>query len=196
MPVFLDYNRTIIGYHGTSRQKAEQIVRTQQFTPSRNKHDWLGHGVYFWEYAPKQALWWARKRHNADAAVVASMIRLGNCLDLLDPDNARALRSFHKELADTLAKEQKELPRNRNTMKYRDCFVLEAYYAKLKDSGTEIVDASRGVYVPTPGASESGDGGYRLWERSWLTLDSHIQICIRPDSLKACILGTWPVQPT
>lgn len=45
MAGFLDYNRTIIGYHGTSKAKAEQIIRTQRPTPSRNKHDWLGHGV-------------------------------------------------------------------------------------------------------------------------------------------------------
>ncbi len=179
-----------MGYHGTSRAKAEAIVRTQAFSPSRNRFDWLGHGVYFWEYAPKQALWWAQQRYKDDAAVVASMIRLGNCLDLLDPDNAKSLLRFHDDLESTAANEGRALPRNSNVRKYRDCYVLEAFYAEA----TPSLDCSRGVYVPTPGAAGESGGGYRLWERSWLTLDSHIQICVRPESVASCILGTWPVK--
>jgi hypothetical protein len=186
---FFDYNRTIVGYHGTSAGKAEQIVRTQRFSPSRNSHDWLGHGVYFWEHAPKQALWWARRRYGPDAAVVASMIRLANCLDLLDPENAIGLRAFHNELDATARADGKSLPSNHNTKKYRDCFVLEAYYAHSERTGDRI-DTGRGVYVPTPGQTSIGGGGVRLWDRSWLTLDAHIQICVRS---AACILGTWPV---
>lgn len=190
---FLDYNRTIVGYHGTSRSKAEDIVRRQRFTPSENKHDWLGNGVYFWEHAPRQALWWAQRRFEKEAAVVGSMIRLGNCLDLLDPENARQLRAFHDELKSALEIEGKTLPNNRNTKKFRDCFVLEAYYKNVEENNAERLDSARGVYVPTPGAAQEEQGGFRLWERSWLTFDAHIQICIRPDAASQCILGTWPL---
>lgn len=185
---FVDYHRTIVGYHGTSRKKAEAIIRNQSYQPSKNNHDWLGHGVYFWEYAPKQALWWAKKRYGADAAVVASMIRLGNCLDLLDPENAKALRKFHDDLESTLAREGNPMPENHNSRKYRDCFVLEAYYAEQAE-----VDTARGVYVPTSKSASESRGGLRLWPKSWLTLDSHIQICVRPGFATSGILGTWPV---
>ena len=186
MPEFLDYNRTIVGYHGTSKTRAEQIVRNQSFNASRNKHDWLGHGMYFWEHAPKQAWWWATRKFGTDAAVVASMIRLGNCLDMLDPDNARLLKQFHDLMEVPL-----RLSANWNTKKYRDCAVFEAYFTAIEDRSEPRIDTSRGVYVPTPGGSGVEGGGYRLWKGSWLTFDAHIQVSVRSPS---CILGTWPVR--
>lgn len=192
MSTFLDYNRTIVGYHGTSAAKAELIVRTQTFRPSLNQADWLGHGVYFWEHAPKQALAWAERRYPGQGAVVASMIRLGNCLDLLDPDNAMLLRSFHDRLSQTLAERGESLPQNQNANKYRDAAVFQSYYAHVAEQGTPL-DSARAVYVPTPGTSGLDGGGTRLWTRSWLTLDAHIQIVIRPEATNRCILGTWPV---
>lgn len=195
MPQFIDYNRTIVGYHGTSKDKAQRIVRTQAFAASRNDHDWLGHGIYFWEYAPKQALRWAQRKYKSDAAVVASMLRLGNCLDLLDPENASELKKFHDELERALREKTQTLRENANAKKYRDCAVLESYYQHALTNLSESLDSSRGVYVPTAGGSEVDGGGYRLWKRSWLTLDAHIQICVRPEAQKTCILGTWPVDP-
>lgn len=187
--MFLDYHRTIVGYHGTSATQAESIVRAQRFRASRNNHDWLGHGVYFWEYAPKQALWWAKRKHGTDAAVVGAMIRLGNCLDLLDPEVALQLKRFHDELETARQLAGSPLPSNHNTKKYRDCAVLESFYAAVGDTEPEI-QTSRGVYVPTPGSAGIDGGGGRLWERSWLTLDAHIQVCVRDTT---CIIGVWPV---
>jgi hypothetical protein len=191
--MFADYHRIIVGYHGTSRTVADRIVREQRFVPSKNKHDWLGHGVYFWEYAPKQAWWWAQRRYGVDAAVVASMLRLGNCLDLLDPENSAQLKKFHDELEKDAIASGRSMPKNHNTKKYRDCAVLEAYYQRATDAGAAAVQTARGVYVPTPGAAAEAGGGFRLWERSWLTFDAHIQICVREDAIAACIVGTWPV---
>lgn len=194
MPAYSDYNRTIVGFHGTSKTRAEEIVRLQRFRPSKNNHDWLGHGVYFWEHAPKQALWWAQLRYGKEnAAVVGSMIRLGNCLDLLDPDNAKQLRVFHDELETAAHQAGRELPRNQNAKKYRDCAVLQAYYDEVAAQGEPPIQSARGVYVPTPGSSKEEGGGTRLWERSWLTLEAHIQVCVRPEAAKECILGTWPL---
>ena len=86
--IYGDYNRTIVGFHGTSRAKSLLLVqRKADFEASHNRDDWLGHGIYFWEHAPRQAYAWAQQRWGDDAAVVASMIRLGNCFDLLDPPN-------------------------------------------------------------------------------------------------------------
>ncbi len=158
MPEFLDYNRTIVGYHRTSKTRAEQIVRNQSFNPSKDRDDWLGHGMYFWEHAPTQAWWWAKRKHKADAAVVASMIRLGNCLDMLDPENGKLLREFHNALVNPGV----DLPANYNTRKYRDCAVFEAYYKSVAERQEPAVEIARGVYVPTPGASGQKGGGYRL----------------------------------
>lgn len=92
MPRYADYHRTVIGYHGTKHSTAPRIVQgLQGFDPSENDDDdWLGHGVYFREYAPQQAWLWAEQRKRSkgwdeEVAVVAPMLRLGYCFDLLDP---------------------------------------------------------------------------------------------------------------
>jgi hypothetical protein len=105
MARFDDYHRTVVGYHGTGLTAALRIVnRIEDFRWSERDYDWLGRGIYFWEYAPKQALTFAkvrqhqyRKKKNKTAydqrrateplAVVACMIRLGFCLDLTEPEN-------------------------------------------------------------------------------------------------------------
>src|SRR4051794_26746785 len=70
------FARTIIGYHGCTRAFAEDVLlgRTpiDQWQPSQNVWDWLGHGIYFWEHSPGRALRWAQE-HYADAAVLGAM---------------------------------------------------------------------------------------------------------------------------
>jgi len=90
---FYDYHRTVIAFHGTTAETADRLVRGDEFEASDNDDDWFGTGVYFWEHAPKQAWWWARKFKNYDQpAVVGAIIRLGNCFDLLDPGNVLVLQ--------------------------------------------------------------------------------------------------------
>src|SRR3954469_25733504 len=104
---FDDYHRTIVGYHGTRLSVALDIVnRRRGFSHSRNRDDWLGHGIYFWEYAPSQARWWAERRQkrrgwNEPIAILGSMIRLGFCFDLLDPYNVTYLTEVYQEYRET-----------------------------------------------------------------------------------------------
>src|SRR5260221_731263 len=53
---------TVVGYHGCSRGVAEKIISAQHFLPSTMTYDWLGEGIYFWEYAPYRALEWAQEK--------------------------------------------------------------------------------------------------------------------------------------
>lgn len=39
----------ILGYHGCDSEDASKLIDGNQFKPSQNDYDWLGHGVYFWE---------------------------------------------------------------------------------------------------------------------------------------------------
>jgi hypothetical protein len=52
---YLDYHRTVVGYHGTSAKIADALVEGAPFRESVSVNEWLGSGVYFWEYASKQA---------------------------------------------------------------------------------------------------------------------------------------------
>jgi hypothetical protein len=97
-----DYDRTVVAFHGTSAATATKLVAGAAFGQSENDDDWLGHGVYFWEYAPQQAWWWAERRYGGNAAVVGALVRLGDCIDLFDPSNAKLLRVAHDELAATM----------------------------------------------------------------------------------------------
>lgn len=182
---YFDYHRTIIGFHGTTVEIADSLVAGGPFRPSSNTDDWLGGGVYFWEYAPKQAWWWARtfKRH-AEPAVVGAMIRLGNCFDLLDPGNVRTLRVVHDDMIEDWRARGIEIPRNGNQHKNLDCAVFNDLY-HLSDHGGWPIDTTRAVYVPT-------EAGKRVWTRSWIYEEAHIQICVRNPRN---ILAVWHVGP-
>ena len=108
-----DYNRTIVAFHGTTEAVADHLVDGGPFTPSGNTDDWLGRGVYFWEYAPKQAWWWAKTfKKKSKPAVVGAMIRLGNCFDLLDPDNVQLLKRLYSGMLSKWKAEGNEGPSN------------------------------------------------------------------------------------
>jgi hypothetical protein len=178
---FHDYHRTVIAYHGTTADVAEQLVNGEPFRASNNDDDWFGTGVYFWEYAPKQAWWWAstfkRKQH---PAVVGSIIRLGQCLDLLDPVNVATLKTFHDDTVNKWNVANMEIPKNGNQHKKLDCAIFNLFY----DQSTPVIETARAVYVPTQSAK-------RAWARSWIYEESHIQICVRRPKN---ILAVWRVR--
>ncbi len=190
---FDDYHRTIVGYHGTRLSVALDIVnRRRPFKFSRNRDDWLGHGIYFWEYAPQQAFWWVERRKrrqkwNEPIAILGSMIRLGFCFDLLDPYNIRYLKEIYREYRATETAAGRTIPENANHYKYLDCAVFQYAYAVIEASEERLsVDSARAVYVPT------GDEK-RIGTRSWISHGAHIQVCVRNP---VCILGTWLHHPT
>ena len=189
MPTFADYHRTVVGYHGTRQSTALRIVQgLEDYRRSENPDDWLGHGIYFWEYAPKQAWAWAEQRRRSqkwdeEVAVLASMIRLGNCFDLLEPDHIDTLSTNYEEY---LLFEQRNGDRpkaNRNKSKYLDCAVFQFAYSTFEEV-KDPIDTCRSVFVPS---------NKRIWPRSGVHRDAHIQLCVRSS---ACILGTWLVKPT
>lgn len=190
MPIFSDYNRTVVGYHGTMLQTALDIVQCKSpLTPTQRNDAWLGTGVYFWEHGPQQAWQWAYNRARStgadtkNIAVVASMIRLGNCLDLLDPQNARILCKFKDHMTQFAKAQGQTMPRNARSRKYLDNAVIGYACHTLEEEGVTL-DTLRAVYVPSKLK--------RLWKSSWMCHDTHIQLCVRNVS---CILGSWLVNP-
>lgn len=179
---FHDYHRTIIGYHGTNAAAAERLVNGEPFEPSNNDDDWFGTGIYFWEYAPKQAWWWSGEFKQYDQpAVVGAVIRLGHCFDLLDPVNVEQLQEFHNEAIATWRKSGVEVPRNGNQHKKLDCAIFNLLYDTQENPR---IETARSVYVPTGSAK-------RAWQRSWIYEQAHIQICVRKPQN---ILAVWRVR--
>jgi hypothetical protein len=185
--IAFDYDRTVVAFHGTRRSTAEKLVAGAAFGQSENDDDWLGHGIYFWEYAPQQAWWWAERRYGkSDAAVVGALVRLGRCVDLLDPSNAELLVHAHRDLDLALKSVGQKLKNNANTHKYRDCAVFNYLFAILKQADLEV-ESSRAVFVPL----EAGRGLPRLWARSGVFRGAHIQLSVREPNN---ILAVWPVR--
>ena len=178
---FDDYHRTVVGYHGTGLSTALRIVnQVEGFRWSRRNFDWLGHGVYFWEHAPRQARDWAELRRqqvkrkrgatadeirkaNEPIAVVASMIRLGFCFDLLEPENVEFLLSIFEDYRQSKELAEEPLPENNRKYRKLDCAVFEYAYKVISAAPEHpSVDTSRGVYVPA-------GGDRRVWAGSWVS---------------------------
>ena len=72
------HERTVIGYHGCDATVAERLLAGEPFAPSDNNFDWLGRGVYFWEYGYQRAQDWAMqwpRLRGLPFAVVGALIQ-------------------------------------------------------------------------------------------------------------------------
>ncbi|HEV7299734.1 MAG TPA: hypothetical protein VGN72_10245 [Tepidisphaeraceae bacterium] len=177
------YDRLAIGFHGTRRKTVESLLRGRVFDPSENTDDWLGHGIYFWEHAPQQAWWWAERRYGKEAAVVGAVLRLGQCIDLLDPKNAELLELQYQKVAADFKASGLRLPQNANNHKYLDCLVFNQLFVDLASAGFDV-ETVRAVFVPT-GPRQ------RVWSRSGIFHGAHIQLCVRESKN---IIGVWSVR--
>ncbi len=181
---FNAYDRVVIGYHGTDEASAERLVHGEEFVASDRDNEWFGRGVYFWEHAPRQAWWWSKSVRKAKKpAVVGALIRLGNCLDLLDSENIRTLKIYKKALELNYSELGLPMPVNHRENKKLDCAVFNHLYGE-SDPSSSPIDSARAVYVPTKSKK-------RIWKASWIYDDAHIQICVRnPRNL----LAVWHVR--
>jgi hypothetical protein len=179
------YDRTVIAYHGCDAVVAERLLRGEPFRRSENDYDWLGAGVYFWEYGADRALRFAedqqRRGRVADPAVVGAVLQLGRCFDLLDTRFTLELARAY-ELARIRWTEEGPLPVNRGAtpdLKLRrlDCWVLNTYldsFAEPRDG----FDTVRCGFIE----------GDRAFPGSGIFQETHIQIAVRNS---ACIIGAF-----
>jgi hypothetical protein len=185
--VVLFYDRTLLGYHGCDQATADQLLSGVAFLPSTNQYDWLGKGVYFWEYGVHRALRFAkeallRKGISTPPAVVGAVLQLGKCFDLLDTRFTQDLaqgfvryKRFMRTRGALLPKNRGKLPDKK--LRLLDCSVLNWYLAEL-DSGGLRYDTVRGSFL---------EGG-PAFSGSKISKEAHIQIAVRNP---ACILGVF-----
>jgi hypothetical protein len=180
----------VIGFHGCDREIRDKLLQDpDQIKKSEKPYDWLGHGMYFWEYNETRALEWAeeyvRQKRNKEAAVIGD---LGNCCDLLDSKYIEVVAAYYtlmKLSNDTLGK---PMPQNTDVKgdKHKDklkreldCAVIEFMNERiftiqqkfLKEGHTNIklFDSVRGAFM---------EGG-EAFPGSGIQRKNHIQICIR-----------------
>ncbi len=182
----MKYDRTVIAYHGCDTATAEEILAGGTFKKSQNNYDWLGEGIYFWEFGADRAVQFAEFQKGMGKvktpAVVGAILQLGECFDLMDTrftrDLAKAYAAFKKVKA--LAKEP--LPKNKGKtpdkkLRHRDCAVLNFYLTALAEEGLRY-DTVRCAFV---------EGG-PAFPGSGIRSESHIQIAVRNP---ACVVGVF-----
>jgi hypothetical protein len=185
-----DYHRLIVGYHGCDRSVVEQVLlQGESLRPSDNLFDWLGKGVYFWEYAPQRALEFAREQQQRGKvetpAVLGVYLHLGRCFDLNDTYNTAQLSEAFVRWEAALSSQNLDLPENRKVgrnsedllLRFRDCALLNWYMDLLDASASDCYyQTVRGVFV---------EGGL-AYPGAAIHTKTHTQIAVRDLS---CILG-------
>ena len=178
------YDRTVIAYHGCDAVVAERLLRGEPFHRSENDYDWLGAGVYFWEYGADRALRFARDQQRrgrvTEPAVVGALVQLGNCFDLMDTRFTAELALAYEQLH--AARAGAPLPINAGAtpdhkLRRLDCWILNTYFASRRHSGDGF-DTVRCGFTEGP----------RAFPGSGIFQESHIQIAVRNP---ACILGVF-----
>lgn len=180
------YPNIVFGYHGCDRKVGEAIVAgKEKLTISKNKYDWLGSGIYFWENAPSRALDWAKQcAHNPHLSrgivnepfVVGAIIDLGLCLNLMDFSYVEVLKKAYSNLKQTFDLIDKPLPKNEGNMHGLDCAVINTAVALNLEDGNKDFDTVRGAYIE----------GSPVYPQAQLYDKTHIQISVRNP---ACIIG-------
>ncbi len=175
----------VIGFHGCDKVVADKLICGDlQMKPSRNEYDWLGNGMYFWEYNEARAYEFASQYAEGhgikEPAVVGAVLDLGHCLDLMDSYGLQLLQDAYKAFAETASKSSRTLPENRlgqdKVLRYLDCAVIEYLHASRSEAGISKFDSVRAVF----------EEGSELYPGSAFKEKNHIQICIRNPE---CIIG-------
>ena len=176
----------VVAYHGCDVVVAEQLLQGEKFRKSRNDYDWLGEGVYFWEYGAARALEFARDQARrgklSRPAVVGALVQLGRCFDLMDTrftseldDAFRLLKASRDEAGEPLPVNEGKTPDR--LLRRRDCAVLNYYLRWLQEIGAPY-DTVRCGFVEGP----------PVYEGSGIHCQSHVQIAVRD---LTCILGVF-----
>jgi hypothetical protein len=180
------YDRRVLAYHGCDAEVATRLLAGERFKPSRNNYDWLGDGIYFWEYGFDRALQFAQdqqRRGNVKTpAAIGAVLQLGRCFDLMDTRFTSELPKAHSLWEQAWIATGNPLPTNRGKtpdqeLRLLDRAVLNFYLKQFETT-------------PTPFQTVRGgfEEGSEAFKGSMIRQKNHIQIAVRDPG---CILGVF-----
>lgn len=183
----------ILGFHGCERKDQEKLLRDiNYFKSSKKDYDWLGHGMYFWEYNHLRADIWAKDKKKAGTlefpAVIGAVIDLGYCFDLLNSTNILTLKSYYYSFLNDFKKLGLSIPENVDHPKIKskdkilrklDCAVIEYMHEKIREKSETPFDSIRAAFIE----------GDPIYPNAGFNEKNHIQICIiNPNCIKGVFL--------
>lgn len=195
--MYTTYPNIIIGFHGCDKDVAYKILSKEiDFKFSINPYDWLGHGIYFWEFNHLRALEYAKelkKRNVREQKIktpfcIGAVLDLGHCLNLINSESLKILKSgyailekYHKEIRNPLPENRR--PADSTDMdfllRYLDCAVIETIHKMNEINHIHPYDSVRGMFWE----------GSELYPNAGFKEKNHIQICIRnPNCIKGVFL--------
>ena len=177
----------VLGFHGTEKKTADRLVvqaRREHLSPSKGVNEWLGHGIYFWEYDPQRALEWAQTGHTKRKIdkpdVLGAILDLGLCLDLTTRTGLDEVAEAFATLRATYALVGKDLPSNKGGAdklnRELDCEVIQALHGYRNDRGLPPYDSVRAPFLEDK----------ELYTGSGFRRRNHIQVAVINSS---CIKG-------
>lgn len=183
----------VFGYHGCISHVAEKVFSGEIADLSKTKetetYHWLGRGIYFWENAADRAAEWAIQHANrnfgkasdrekrqlseqdCEPTVVGAVIRLGNCLNLLDVSGHGIIRAASEDIKHDLERCHAKIE-NRNWIHTLDCLSINKACSEAKPE----FDTVRGCFPE----------GSMIFDGSFIQDKTHVQISVRNE---ACIIG-------
>lgn len=186
----------VLGFHGCDESVGDQLLRGEitHLAASKNKYDWLGDGIYFWENDPLRALEFAqagnRKATNARGYiakpfVLGAVIDLGLCLNLTDRRALGELARAHQELRAIYDYTGEPLPQNKGHnfgARFLDRACIEMLHGLRDEVDTPEADGLP-KYDTVRSPFREGD---LLYDGAGFQAENHIQIAVRNP---ACIRG-------
>lgn len=182
----------VLGFHGCSKETMETLVcKNGSMKNSRNKYDWLGNGMYFWENSYQRAYDWARNKYDeSDASVVGAVICLGRCLNLTDYHSSDILRRGYEMLEARCNAVGKDMPsngkKNKNgdvLLRDLDCAVIQQIHDYHRQQNLPAYDSVRGIFV---------EGGV-AYPGAEFQEKTHIQLCVvNPNCIKGFFIPRMP----
>ena len=94
----------LLCFHGTDEKTAQNIFAgNAHLQASTNDYDWLGHGIYFWEYSPERAFQFAQEKfrwqkRSAKVCVIGAIVDPGLCFNLLNASSHGFLETGYEAL--------------------------------------------------------------------------------------------------
>jgi hypothetical protein len=135
----------VIGFHGCDEATCNTLLNhPNRIKISRERFDWLGNGMYFWENNYQRAVDWGEEKYKrgkiTKPAVIGAVIDLGYCCDFLNTEHIRLFKHSYEKLVKALKEgkievyQNKDLPLDKHKdkiLRELDCAVIEQLHKNI-----------------------------------------------------------------